>query len=386
WGQDGTKIWSWDHDLANNVSTWTHWWTNEKKRLESQWNTNPVARDLPTRHFRGLVSNGTARHWNISGQLVGTYTFLSGVRIVPRGNYTENFSTDPSGRGWAGSNNTTDGNDIKWSSSTKSIWCSPETPGAISAVFARSSAYRYYADTSIGAKNRTQTLHISGNWIIKDANYLGTFRIGYFNKANPGSNFIGLEFREPGGVRIDPTVDNSGKEFRAFLSVKGAGGTTSTVPIEPHLGGTSFDLIWKGNPDGSGTLSGTLTGRPISIKVDAGSGSFDSFGILSGGDSSSDSTKKTDVCYFDNLTYDKGEVKTYTVNYNANGGAGGVPSAQTKPKGVDLPLSTCGDLVKKGYTFAGWNTAADGTGTSYAPGALYSINTNVTLYARWKRK
>jgi len=391
WGPDGTKIWSWNHDLANNVSVWTHWWPNGQKRLESQWDTNPVARDLPTRHFRGLVSNGTARHWNMSGQLVDTYTFLNGVRIVPRGNYTENFSTDPSGRGWTGSGNTAGGNDIRWSSNTKwaeyrnASWYG--TPGEISAVFARSSAYQYYADTSIGAKNRTQTLHISGNWVIKEANYHGTFRIGYFNKANPGSNFIGLEFREPGGVRIDPTVDNSGKLFRAFLSVKGAGGTTSTVPIEPHMvEWASFDLIWKGNPDGSGTLSGTVTGRPISITVDAGSGSFDSFGILSGGDSSSDSTKKTDICYFDNLVYDKGIVTTYIVTYNANGAnSGSVPSNQTKPHGVELPLSTSGNLVREGYTFDSWNTAVDGSGINFSPGSLYAVNADITLYAKWKK-
>jgi uncharacterized repeat protein (TIGR02543 family) len=148
----------------------------------------------------------------------------------------------------------------------------------------------------------------------------------------------------------------------------------------------TFDLIWKGNPDGSGTLSGTLTSLPFSISVPAGSGSFNAFGMLAGGDSSDDPTKQTGGCWFDNLTYDKGTVTNYIVTYNANGAtSGNAPLRQTKPHSLDLPLSVHGDLVRKGYTFAGWNTAADGSGKSYAQGSLYTVNTNVTLYANWKK-
>jgi uncharacterized repeat protein (TIGR02543 family) len=381
WAQDGTRFWSWNHDLANNVSVWTHWWPNGQKRLESQWNTYPAAQDLPSRRFRGLVANGTARHYNESGEEVGAYTFLNGVRISPRGNHTETFGTSPSA--WKGNGNTTNGNNFGWSTTTS--WCDNNnaawfgSKGEAGGVIARSSPYRYYADTNIGTKNRTNTLHIAGSWMLKDTNFVGTFRIGYFNPNSPGTNFIGIEIREPAGVVLDPTIQDSGKLFRAYLSVKGTnGGTTiSTVPIEPHMVGSGkFDLIWKGNPDGSGTLSGTLTGLPISIKVAAGSASFDAFGILAGGDISDDPTKKTDVCCFDNLTYDKGTVTTYNIS---------APPNQTKPQGVDLPLSTSGDLVRTGYTFYGWNTAADGSGISFAPGSLYSANANVILYVKWTK-
>jgi len=78
WAPNGDRFWSWNHDLTNNVSTWTHWWSNGRKRMESQWDTNPVARDLPTRHFRGLVANGEARHWDATGREVGVYRFENG--------------------------------------------------------------------------------------------------------------------------------------------------------------------------------------------------------------------------------------------------------------------------------------------------------------------
>jgi len=398
WDSEGNRIWSWNHDVANNVSVWTHWWANGQKRLESQWNTNPTARDLPSRHFRGLVAHGTARHWNESGNEVGVYTFLNGERISHRGNHTEDFdqnSPDPGNRGWTGKGNTSLGNNFGWSQNTSWNTFGNRPPsksrGEIGGIFARSSTYRWYADTSISKKNRTQNLHLSGRWYIhRPGNFKGIFRIGYFNTDSPDNNFIGIEIREPSGTILDPESKYSGKTFRTYLTVRGPDGTTiSEEPFEPFTAAShpkTFDLIWKANPDGSGTLSGTLTSLPISITVPAGSGRFNAFGMLAGGDRSDDPTKQTGGVYFDDLNYDKGEVKTYTVNYNANGGAGGVPSAQTKPKGVDLPLSTCGDLVKKGYTFDGWNTTEDGTGKSYAPGALYSINTDVTLYARWKKK
>ncbi|MDZ7699901.1 MAG: InlB B-repeat-containing protein [Deltaproteobacteria bacterium] len=41
-------------------------------------------------------------------------------------------------------------------------------------------------------------------------------------------------------------------------------------------------------------------------------------------------------------------------------------------------------LVKTGYTFNGWNTAAHGSGTQYAAGAKFNMpSANVILYAKW---
>lgn len=76
---------------------------------------------------------------------------------------------------------------------------------------------------------------------------------------------------------------------------------------------------------------------------------------------------------------------SYLITYNGNGNSGGVvPSSQAKTEDVTLVLATnSGSLVRDGYTFTGWNTAADGTGTNYAVGADYMINDSVTLYAKW---
>lgn len=72
---------------------------------------------------------------------------------------------------------------------------------------------------------------------------------------------------------------------------------------------------------------------------------------------------------------------SYTVSYNANGGSG-APGSQKKAQDVTLKLSTTSP-TRTGYTFNGWNTNNSGTGTSYAAGANYTGNANVTLYAKW---
>ena len=82
--------------------------------------------------------------------------------------------------------------------------------------------------------------------------------------------------------------------------------------------------------------------------------------------------------------YAQWTIKTYTVTYTANGaGSGTAPSNQTKTHDVDLTLSNSGSLAKVGYSFSGWNTAADGSGTNYSAGANYTGNADLTLYAKW---
>lgn len=72
---------------------------------------------------------------------------------------------------------------------------------------------------------------------------------------------------------------------------------------------------------------------------------------------------------------------SYTVTYNANSGTG-APASQTKWYGTNLTLSTA-KPARTGYTFSKWNTNSSGTGTSYNPGASYTSNANLTLYAIW---
>jgi uncharacterized repeat protein (TIGR02543 family) len=79
-------------------------------------------------------------------------------------------------------------------------------------------------------------------------------------------------------------------------------------------------------------------------------------------------------------------IPTYTVTYNGNGSAEGtVPTDSNTydPGATATVLGNTGNLVRTGYTFAGWNTAADGSGTSYNAGSTILMSSSVTLYAQW---
>lgn len=71
--------------------------------------------------------------------------------------------------------------------------------------------------------------------------------------------------------------------------------------------------------------------------------------------------------------------------YNGNGSTGGtVPATAKYDKGATVTVAgNTGGLVKTGFDFAGWNTLANGSGTTYQGGNAFSINANTTLYALW---
>ena len=72
-----------------------------------------------------------------------------------------------------------------------------------------------------------------------------------------------------------------------------------------------------------------------------------------------------------------------TITFNANNGSGTVPSAINTYVGVANTIPS-NSLTRTGYTFDGWNTASDGSGTAYATGSTITPTGNVTLYAQWE--
>ena len=74
-------------------------------------------------------------------------------------------------------------------------------------------------------------------------------------------------------------------------------------------------------------------------------------------------------------------IPTYTVTYDANGGAG-APAAQTELVGTALTLSAA-EPTKTGFIFKGWSKTAAGA-VDFAAGASYSDGVDATLYAVWE--
>ena len=62
-------------------------------------------------------------------------------------------------------------------------------------------------------------------------------------------------------------------------------------------------------------------------------------------------------------------------------GGEGAPADSTCTSGQTFTLSST-QPTREGYTFTGWNTASDGSGTAYPPGSTLECS-GVTLYAQW---
>ncbi|SJZ82152.1 repeat domain (List_Bact_rpt) [Trichlorobacter thiogenes] len=73
---------------------------------------------------------------------------------------------------------------------------------------------------------------------------------------------------------------------------------------------------------------------------------------------------------------------TYSGNGNSSGSVPTDSTAYATGQSVTV-LDNSGALAKSGYIFNGWNTAADGSGTGYQPGATFTISADTVLYARW---
>ncbi len=71
-----------------------------------------------------------------------------------------------------------------------------------------------------------------------------------------------------------------------------------------------------------------------------------------------------------------------TISFSDNGGVGNV-SSLSDPSGSSVALPSGAGLSFSGYTFAGWNTEANGLGTEYAAGQSFETESSVTLYAQW---
>ena len=89
----------------------------------------------------------------------------------------------------------------------------------------------------------------------------------------------------------------------------------------------------------------------------------------------------------DKTVYAKWTANTYSVAFNANGGSGTMSNMSFTYDEAPKPL-TSNTFTRTGYTYSGWNTAANGSGTAYTDGQSVQNLTDangatVTLFAQW---
>jgi len=77
-------------------------------------------------------------------------------------------------------------------------------------------------------------------------------------------------------------------------------------------------------------------------------------------------------------------IVTVTLNYRINGGRGTTPDDQIGFANQEVTVAPAVGFERKNFTFLGWNTTADGSGTLYPPGALFDLGeSGGVLFAQW---
>ena len=243
------------------------------------------------------------------------------------------------------------------------------------------------------AGSETGTFWLSA--LVKPNSAMGTMAmislndLGSYSYGNPGGDRFGIGY--DGGVLKPMMVDVSGPttSFGSDIGLVNGGTYLLVAKVTVGAAADAIDFwVLKSGDSFVATESGLGTPHLSNASADFGAalkniwvgkdGLPAYFDILRLSQSAGD-TGVSDVLGV-------AAPSTYLVSYDDNDSSSGTaPSDQTKTAGVDLTLATnSGSLAKTGYTFAGWNTAADGSGTTYAAGATYVADVAITLYARWE--
>jgi uncharacterized repeat protein (TIGR02543 family) len=151
---------------------------------------------------------------------------------------------------------------------------------------------------------------------------------------------------------------------------------TVTLTYDPQ-GGTGQPGNQTGNAASNVTVSSTAPTRAGYTFV-----KWNTVADGSGTDYVGDATYTLPNSGTDTL-YAQWQINTVTLTYDPQGGTG-QPGNQTGNAASNVTVSSTAP-TRAGYTFTGWDAAADGSGTDYAGGATYTLPNSGTdtLYAQW---
>ena len=181
-------------------------------------------------------------------------------------------------------------------------------------------------------------------------------------------------------------ADGSGTAYAAKGTYKTNAAATLYAQWAPNTFAVSYD--GNGSTGGSTEAQTKIYGETLALRENGFEKTGHHFVGWNTAADGSGASYAENGAYSENAAatmYARWEPDAYAVTFDKNADdATGATPAQEKIYGVTLILSGCG-FERRGYAFNGWNTAADGTGTSYAAGGSYTANEPVTLYAQWLR-
>jgi len=199
----------------------------------------------------------------------------------------------------------------------------------------------------------------------------------------------------------------TGHTFAGWNTEANGSGTSYSASDPVTIGSTDLTLYaqWTVNPypfayEGNGHTGGSVPsggnanyGTAVTLKGNTGNlvktgHTFAGWNTMANGSGTNYAAGDAYTMGAGGVTfYAKWTVNSYPVAYDGNGHTGGsAPAGDNASYGsVVTALGNTGTLVRTGHTFAGWNTAADGSGTAYLPGQTFIMGDGaLTLYAQWK--
>jgi len=186
------------------------------------------------------------------------------------------------------------------------------------------------------------------NWETSGATYYGFVKDNAGN-TNSCSKTVKRDTTPP-SCKIEATGDNSGGIFYSTVNIK-------MTPSGHSYYGMSTTNSTTYNSVSTDTITSDVSGRTY-------------YGFVK------DAAGWTNTC---NVTVTR--IGKVSVSFNGNGNTGGSTAAQQCLYNASCTLNSNG-FTKTGYTFTGWNTKADGSGTSYSSSGKFTAGT--TLYAQWR--
>lgn len=203
----------------------------------------------------------------------------------------------------------------------------------------------------------------SGRWVRTDGSVPALASAGLTGNAVPeGSSYAGTwVWQDARTLNYDANGGEGAPAARPFWF-----GDRDAVSAEVPARASYDFLGWNTAADGSGVA--VQPGGEIPYEAADGTALVDEKGLT---------------------LYAQWREQTYPITYDPTGGTwddgttGTV--AKTYGKASDSATALEGP-ARKAYDFVGWNTAADGTGTSYAKGAELPKGEDLTLYAQWREQ
>lgn len=141
-----------------------------------------------------------------------------------------------------------------------------------------------------------------------------------------------------------------------------------------------YTIVINGDNNGDGKISALDYIRIKNHIMEAGSITGSAF-VYAGDYNDDDKISPLDYIKVKNYIMNR-STTTYSITYNANGGSGSVSKQDViKDETTNVRRNT---FTKNNSAFVSWNTAADGSGTSYNEVAKIKVTGNITLYAQWR--